>query len=282
MRVLLTGSEGFIGRNLSTKLLINKFEVSSMDTKLSPDHDIKRFENFRKFRSDQIDIVIHLAADAGVEKSLINPSSTFNNNVLGTVNCLEFAKQNKVKQFIFASTCAIYSKKLSPYGASKIAGESYCHAYSDSFGLKVDILRIGNVYGPWSENKTSVVASFVKQSLNGSPLKINGTGSQLRHFIYVDDLTEAVIEMIMEDSLLPLTIHNIMNSYLTSIKAIAEEVCDISKATLGHDTGLSHVPMRPESSMSSVVGAKYGKTSIKEGIKQTFKWYLQNYDSNNK
>ena len=122
-----------------------------------------------------IDVVVHLAANTGVAPSVENPREDMENNILGTLNMLEAARRHKVKRFIFASSGAPIGEceppiheemaphPVSPYGASKLAGEGYCSAYYRSIGLETVVLRFGNVYGPGSTHKSSVIAKFIKQ-----------------------------------------------------------------------------------------------------------------------
>lgn len=150
------------------------------------------------------DIIVHLAANTGVGPSVEDPRSDCYANVLGTFNYLEAAKNNNVERFVFASSGApageveppiheeLPPHPVSPYGASKLAGEGYCSAYFKSFGVKTVALRFGNVYGPGSVHKGSVVAKFIKLAMGGEPLEIFGDGSQTRDFIYIDDLIQAL------------------------------------------------------------------------------------------
>jgi UDP-glucose 4-epimerase len=150
------------------------------------------------------EVVVHLAANAGVALSVQDPRRDCLINVVGTLNCLEAARHEGVRRFVFASSGApvgeveppIHEEKaphpVSPYGASKLAGEAYCSAYFRSFGLETVALRFGNVYGPGSDHKSSVIAAFVKHAIAGEPLEIYGDGSQTRDFIFVDDLLRAI------------------------------------------------------------------------------------------
>lgn len=152
-----------------------------------------------------IDIVVHFAASTGVPLSIEEPRFDMECNVIGTFNMLEGARKNSVKSFIFASSGAsvgeveppIHEEKapkpVSPYGASKLSGEAYCSAYSRSFGIRAVSLRFGNVYGPRSKHKNSVVAKFIKQALKGETLEVYGDGKQTRDYIYIDDLIDAII-----------------------------------------------------------------------------------------
>lgn len=169
-----------------------------------------------------MDIIVHLAANTGVGPSVADPRKDMEANVLGILNMLEAARSQKVERFVFASSGApvgeveppihekLAPKPVSPYGASKLAGEGYCSAYYRTFGVKTVALRFGNVYGPGSTHKSSVVAKFIKQAIGGEQCEIYGDGSQTRDFIYIDDLTEAIIKAAMyqeepgqPDNLLP-------------------------------------------------------------------------------
>ena len=155
-----------------------------------------------------IHVIVHLAANTGVGPSLENPVADMENNVRGTLNMLEAARQNGVGRFIFASSGApvgevvppiheeLAAKPVSPYGASKLAGEGYCSAYFRSFGVETVALRFGNVYGPGSDRKSSVVAKFIKQALAGESCEIYGDGTQTRDFIYIEDLLGAILKSV--------------------------------------------------------------------------------------
>lgn len=153
-----------------------------------------------------IECIVHLAANTGVGPSVENPRDDMESNIIGIFNMLESARINNVKQFIFASSGApagvveppiheeVAAHPVSPYGASKLAGEGYCSSYYQTFGINTVALRFGNVYGPRSSKKSSVVAKFIRQALNGEVCEIYGDGSQTRDFIYIDDLIDAIVK----------------------------------------------------------------------------------------
>ena len=155
-----------------------------------------------------VDKVIHLAANTKITKSLKNPIFDFKINLAGTLNILEGCRINKVKKFVFASSAAIggeikppVSEKIipnpiSPYGASKLGGEGYCSTYNKTFNIDTVILRFGNVYGPGSLKKTSVVAKFIFSLLSNKPIEIYGNGFQTRDYIYIDDIVSAIIKVL--------------------------------------------------------------------------------------
>ncbi len=165
--------------------------------------DIRSYEICLEATKD-IDIIVHLAAHAGVIPSIEDPFYDFNVNAYGTLNLLHASVKNKIDKFIFASSNAPLGdqnpplaeeklpKPLSPYGASKLACEGYCSAFYNSYGLKTVILRFSNVYGPFSLHKNSVIAKFIKDGIIKRELTIYGDGTQTRDFIHVNDLCQAI------------------------------------------------------------------------------------------
>ncbi|MDP6889793.1 MAG: NAD-dependent epimerase/dehydratase family protein [Phycisphaerales bacterium] len=150
------------------------------------------------------DVIVHLAACTGVPDSVRDPHFDCRTNVQGTLNALEAARHGSAKRFIFASSGApagnveppiheeIVPKPVAPYGASKLAGEAYCSAYAQTFDVETVALRFGNVYGPKSGHKTSVVAKWIGLALEGKPIEIYGDGTATRDFIFTTDLIDAI------------------------------------------------------------------------------------------
>jgi UDP-glucose 4-epimerase len=237
-RWLITGGCGFIGSSLIASILrehpdtsIRVLDNYSVGTKDDLFEALSFIEKERKPKSDRVefvegdirdydvchtccdgvDVIVHLAANTGVAPSVENPRYDMEANVIGTFNMIEAARKNNVKKFIFASSGATIGeveppiheekvqKPVSPYGVSKLAGEAYCSAYFRTFGIKTVSLRFGNVYGPLSKNKSSVVAKFLKQAFAGEALEIYGDGSQTRDFIYIDDLIQAIVLSVKSD-----------------------------------------------------------------------------------
>jgi UDP-glucose 4-epimerase len=158
-----------------------------------------------------MDCIVHLAANTGVGPSVDNPRLDMECNVIGTFNMLEAARINNVKKFVFASSGApvgeieppiheeVPPHPVSPYGASKLAGEGYCSAYYRTFKIDTICLRFGNVYGPRSKHKSSVIAKFIKNALSNEICTVFGDGSQTRDFIYIDDLIRAIYLSVLKN-----------------------------------------------------------------------------------
>jgi UDP-glucose 4-epimerase len=218
MKVLVTGGAGFIGANLVRYLAATEpYRLRVLDDLSAGqgDPDLPDAVEFRRAdftdRESMVanlagmDAVVHLAALSGVIDSIIDPRPSFAVNVVGTFQLLELAREAGVRRIVCASTGgallgevappideSMAPSPLSPYGASKLATEGYCSAFSGAFGLSCITLRFSNVYGPRSAHKKSVVAAFVKQALLGEPLTVYGDGSQRRDYLYVGDLVHGI------------------------------------------------------------------------------------------
>ncbi len=151
------------------------------------------------------DAVVHLAARAGIPDSVNDPVGTFEVNVGQTVGLLEAARIAGVGRFVLASSNAAAGDHeppaderdlphpISPYGASKLAGEAYCQAFAATYGIAACALRFSNAYGPYSLHKKSVVAAWLRAAIAGEPVAIHGDGEQTRDFVFAGDLAAAVV-----------------------------------------------------------------------------------------
>jgi UDP-glucose 4-epimerase len=154
--------------------------------------------------AEGMDVIVHLAGNTGVGPSVVDPRADCMNNVIGILNYLEAARHAGCRRFVFASSGATVGEcepplheempahPVSPYGASKVAGEAYCSAYKRSFGIDAVALRFSNVYGPLSSHKSSLVARCIRRVMRGLPIEIYGDGSNTRDFLYTEDLVRAI------------------------------------------------------------------------------------------
>jgi len=152
-----------------------------------------------------VEAIVHLAARAGIPDSVSDPLGTFDVNVAQTLGVLEAARRAGARRFVFASSNAAAGDHeppadetdlphpVSPYGASKLAGEAYCQAYAATYGIAACALRFSNAYGPYSLHKKSVVAAWLRAAIGGEPVTIHGDGQQTRDFVYSGDLAAAVV-----------------------------------------------------------------------------------------
>ncbi len=239
-----------------------------------------------------VEIVLHLAANTGVEPSVRDPGMDMRSNVVGTFNTLEAARLNGVERFIFASSGAPVGeapppihentppRPVSPYGAGKLAGEAYCSAYYRTFGLKTVALRFGNVYGTRSGHKSSVVAKFIKAALSGGPLEIYGDGEQTRDFIYIDDLLNAIMLCTTKD--VGGEVFQIATCRETSVNEIARIVSRLVREKTGNEVDIIHTGPRlgdvrrnfsDISKARRILGFEPAWT-IEQGIEETLRWFL--------
>lgn len=218
---LVTGGAGFIGSVLTQKLLHLGHKVIVIDNESSDAHEQfywnKRAENhkldIRDYNStrplyDGVDYVFHLAAEARIQPSIINPIEATSNNVIGTITVLQCSREARVKRLMYSSTSSAYGLNktpnvetqfddcLNPYSVSKVAGEKICSMYYKLFGLPTIIFRYFNVYGehqPIRGQYSPVIGIFMRQKENNQPLTIVGDGEQKRDFVNVYDVVDANI-----------------------------------------------------------------------------------------
>ena len=244
------------------------------------------------------DFIVHFAANTGVGPSVENPRIDMLATVVGTFNFLEASRVNNVLKFIFASSGAPIGEveppiheelpphPVSPYGASKLAGEGYCSAYKNTFDIDTVILRFGNVYGPGSIHKSSVVAKFIRKALDGQTLEVYGNGMQTRDFIYIDDLIDAII--------LSVTSHNIGGEIFqiaSSSETTISEMTETLVTELKHQ-GIKNISLKNVSTRLGDVMRNYSDTSkaqerlgwqskvqLNEGLSRTVSYFLNNLDN---
>ena len=302
MKILITGGAGFIGSNLIQ--FLDGYDVTIIDN-LSGGHsgydrtllpnlvqgDLKD-PNICLGVTKGVDAVIHLAAKGNVVDSIEKPIDNFQNNSFATLNLLNACAKNKVKKFVMASTggalmgnCELpvnetsIPKPISPYGASKMACEGYCHAFAHIFDIEVKILRFANVYGPYSAHKKGLVNSVMKKISNNQNLIIFGDGSATRDFIYVNDLSDGIIKALVHNKT-GCEIFHLGNGAQIKIIELVKLIIDSSnKRGLEiefHPARIGEV----EKNFSSPLKARElldftPSTNIKSGIKKTWDWYIR-------
>ncbi len=227
MKVLVTGGAGFIGSHLVDRLIQEGHEVVVVDNLSTGKRrnlnraarffklDIQSWRLERVFRNERPNLVMHLAAQMDVRKSVEDPIFDAQVNVLGTLNVLQQSIKHGVRKVVFSSSGgAIYGEQeiypapeshvtrpLSPYGISKLCGEQYLSYYQRVNGLQIVSLRYANVYGPRQdpEGEAGVVAIFIQKLLNNEQAIVNGNGRQTRDFVYVEDVVEANLAAMGQD-----------------------------------------------------------------------------------
>lgn len=241
------------------------------------------------------DVIVHLAANTGVGPSVEDPIHDCRTNVFGTLNVLEAARHGDTKRFVLASSGApigeveppiheeLAPHPMSPYGASKLAGEGYCSAYYGSFGLETVALRFGNVYGPGSIHKGSVVAKFIKQALKGEALEIYGDGGQTRDFIFIDDLVRAINLSAITPNVGGETFQ-IATNHETTISELADHLLRILQENGIDDAALVHGQHRTGDVMRNYSDTSKARETLQwhpaydlnSGLEATVQYFLKN------
>ena len=215
--ILVTGGAGFVGATLVRRLVASGYRVRVFDNLSTGDEahltgvdaelvvgDI-RDDDALDDALKGLDAVVHLAAAGSVVGSIDDPFGNFESNVLGTFRVLDAARRAGVARTVQASTGGALigdatppvneqslPKPLSPYGASKLAGEGYAHAFAKTYGLRTVAVRFGNVYGPWCARKRGVLNVYFESLHDGVPLVIYGDGTASRDYVHVSDIAQAL------------------------------------------------------------------------------------------
>ena len=321
-KVLITGGVGFIGFHLSKKLLENNYFVVAIDN-MNDYYDVdlkkarldvlKEYKNFSFYKIDisnksdlldlfsdnKFDIVINLAAQAGVRYSIDHPDSYIFSNIVGFFNILECCRTYPVKHLLFASSSSIYGKNnsipyktndkvdkpVSLYAATKKSDELMAYAYSNLYNIKVTALRFFSVYGPYGRPDMAYF-SFTNNIINNKEIKLFNNGDMYRDFTYVLDVVEAVYKLLdkipLKDGLgVYYKVYNIGNNNPVKISYLVE----ILEKELGKKANIKYLPMQPGEVYQTYADISDIKkdisfvpnTSIEDGIHQFIKWYKEFY-----
>src|SRR5216110_4062909 len=274
MRILVTGGAGFIGSHLVEKLLATGHEVSVLDdfndfydpqikraniAQVAGEVAIHRIDLRDSaavnllFHREKFDAIAHLAARAGVRPSIRQPQLYYDTNVSGTLHLLEAARLTGIERFVFASSSSVYgicktvpfseeehlTQTISPYAATKIAGEFLCSTFSHLYGLRVVALRYFTVYGP-RQRPDLAIHQFTRRIHAGKPIDQFGDGTTRRDYTYIDDVIQGTMAALRYNGT-PFEIFNLGESETIQLKDL---ISAIEKA-LGKKAKVNHLPEQP-------------------------------------
>ncbi len=313
MRILITGGAGFIAYHLAARLQDERFEVSLLDNfnhfydpalKRRNVRDLQARGDAHLYELDILDAeslrrafaeirpqaVVHLAAWAGVRPSLENPEIYSMVNVAGTVNLLQLARDFQVSSFLFGSSSSVYGgneripfseddpvdRPISPYAATKRAGELLCHTYAFHYSMNITCLRFFTVYGP-RQRPEMAIHKFARLIQDGQEIPVYGDGESRRDYTYVDDITAGIVAALRVNP--HFEIINLGESRTTTLLALIAEL----ENALGKKTRRRFLPDQPGD--MKITYADIGKarrmlgyqpaTPIEDGIRKFADWFLQ-------
>ncbi len=316
MKILLTGSAGFIGFHLSKKLLEYDYEVLGIDNlndyydqKLKTDrlNLLKPYKNF-KFKKVDIsnrqsiknvfndfnpDKVVNLAAQAGVRYSLKNPYAYLSSNLEGFLNVIELCRNSNVSGLIYASSSSIYGdnqskpfkitdrayKPISLYGATKRANELIAHSYSHLYGIKTTGLRYFTVYGPWYRPDMAMHI-FAKKISNNEKIKVFNNGKMKRDFTYIDDIVMGTLAAIKKNY--HCEVFNLGNNKSEKLM----DIISLIENALDRKAKIDFQPMQPGDVLETYADIQYSTeklnyqplTNVDDGIKSFIDWFKDYYN----
>ena len=314
MKILVTGAAGFIGSHLVEKLLNIHHDVVGLDNfdnyydpkvkvrNLKAALDDSRFmmvkgdildndimENL--FSNHEINVVVHLAARAGVRASINDPVRCFRNNVDATTNLLEFCKKRNIKKFVFASSSSVYGNAqqvpfledqnvdhpISPYAASKKSAELVCYTFHHLYNIDIYALRFFTVYGP-RQRPDMAIHKFTKLILENEPLPVFAEGNLKRDFTFIDDIVHGLLNSI--ESVRGFEVINLGDSKTISVS----QLIMLIEQYLGKKAKKNMLPLQPGDVVETYADISKAKrflnyepsVQIQEGIRRFLDWYLAN------
>ena len=303
-RILVTGGAGFVGATLVRQLAEAGHRVRVLDNYSTGDAahlagvdaeliegDIRDADALEAALAG-IDAVVHLAAAGSVIMSIADPAANFDVNVVGTFRVLDAARRAGVERTVQASTGGALignatppvsesslPRPISPYGASKLAGEGYAHAFAAAYGLRTLALRFANAYGPWSENKLGAMTVFFRAIRAGEPIVIYGDGSASRDYTHVDDIARAIGLALDRDVPGGTVLH-----IASGVETTTAQLADLCRGAAGvPDHRVEYRPAR-----AGEVGRNFASYDLarqvlgyapgigrEEGIRRTWEWFTE-------
>ena len=334
MKIIITGTAGFIGFHLAKKLLMQGHSVLGIDG-MTDYYDVNLkiqrhqiLDEYNLFKKQELmldnyvdlkdivldyspEVIIHLAAQAGVRYSLENPRSYIDSNLIGTFNIMDLAKDVNLKHLMMASTSSVYGantempfnensnsdSSLTIYAATKKATEVMSHSYSNIYKIPTTMFRFFTVYGPWGRPDMALF-KFVSAILEDKPIDVYNNGKMYRDFTYIDDLVNSISLLIdsppqevksrskkyKNDSISPVAPHrivNIGNSNRVLLTDFIEEIesllnIEAKKNFLPMQIGDVPATLADTSLLNDLIGF-VPSTNYKDGIKNFIDWYLDFY-----
>lgn len=307
-RIIITGGCGFIGVNLISHLKnrVTDLQITVLDNEsLGKKEYLEEFDEIEFIHGDikdkdlifsvlqNADAVVHLAADTRVLDSIADPVKNFEANVIGTFNVLNAIRVHEIPLLVNASTGGailgdvtppvhegMVPEPISPYGASKMAVEGYCSAYSGSYGLKASSLRFSNVYGPRSFHKGSVVAAFFKNILAKEEINVYGDGSQVRDYVFVEDICRGISTALDKGAV---GVYQLGTSIPTSINQLIETMRSVVGA--GYEIRVKYHNFRAGEIHTTYCDISKAKEKLgynpimelKQGLQVTWDWFRTLY-----
>lgn len=315
MKIILTGCAGFIGSHTLDRLLAEGHEIIGVDnfdsfySRTLKNSNIEAHEGNASFEllqgdladgstysklkflagDERVDAVIHLAAKAGVRPSIQDPVGYQRANVIATQNLLEFAKENGIKQFIFASSSSVYGvnpdvpwsesdavlKPISPYASTKVSCELMGHVYSHLYGLRVLGLRFFTVYGP-RQRPDLAINKFTRLIEAGEPIPVFGDGSTRRDYTYIDDIVQGIIGSLCYAGS-EFEVINLGNDQTVTLSEMIETI----EKVVGKSAIIDWQPEQPGdvpqtwadiSHANKLLGYR-PRTSFKDGVTKFYDWW---------
>lgn len=314
-RILITGAAGFIGSNLIRSLLQDgRYRIIGLDnfdafySREEKEKNISSFledKNFRFYEGDirnkadldaldDIDVIVHLAAKAGVRPSIKEPILYQEVNVGGTQNLLEFARRRMIRQFVFASSSSVYGineqvpwsegdklMPISPYASTKLSCEMLGHVYSHLYGIRFLALRFFTVYGP-GQRPDLAIHKFFKSMIRGQTIPVFGDGSTSRDYTYVGDTVKGIEAAIWYDSS-EFEIINLGNHRTITLNDLIKAI----ESTCGKEAIIDRQPEQPgdvPQTYANIAKAEnllnyHPSTDLKTGLDNFYSWFLNTQDA---